>query len=147
MPAADILCDLILLSWNHWEETKPCLESLFATTDVPSRLYIVDNGSEPPVRRFLANIKPRGAIREVIFLQNEKNEGFPAGMNRGIRASSAPYVCLLNNDLLFASGWLRELINVIGTGLNIGVVNPASSTFGEWPKDGESITFEIRKVE
>ena len=43
-------CDLILLSWNQWEETQPCLESLFACTDVPCRLFIVDNGSEPAVR-------------------------------------------------------------------------------------------------
>ena len=39
----EIQCDLVLLSWNHLEETKPCLESLFRTTDVPSRLLIVDN--------------------------------------------------------------------------------------------------------
>ena len=35
-------CDLILSSWNHLEETRPCLESLFRNTDVPARLWIVD---------------------------------------------------------------------------------------------------------
>ena len=83
------VCDLVLLSWNHLEETRPCLESLFETTRVPCRLFMVDNGSEPAVRAFLASVKPRKHIQEVVLLQHETNEGFPRGMNRGIRASSS----------------------------------------------------------
>ena len=132
----DILCDLVLLSWNHLEETRPCLESLFATTTVPARLFIVDNGSEPSVREFLRGVKPRGVVREVVLLQNETNEGFPRGMNRGIRASAAPYVCLLNNDLRFTPGWLEELIEVARTNPGVGVVNPESNTFGNHPPSG-----------
>lgn len=135
----DVICDLVLLSWNHLEETKPCLESLFERTTVPSRLFIIDNGSEPGVREFLRTVKPAGAIREVTFLQNETNEGFPRGMNRGIRASSSPYVCLLNNDLRFSRGWLQEMVAVAGANPAIGVVNPASSTFGDHPPRGMSL--------
>ena len=135
----DVVCDLVLLSWNHLEETQPCLESLFATTTVPSRLFIVDNGSELSVRQFLAGVKPHGAIQQVTLLQSDTNEGFSAGMNRGIRASTAPYVCLLNNDLRFTTGWLEELLAVAASDPAIGVVNPASSTFGDVPRNGESL--------
>ena len=134
----EILCDLVLLSWNHLEETQPCLETLFANTTVASRLFIVDNGSEPSVREFLSKVKPQGSIQNVTLLQNEKNEGFPKGMNRGIKASSAPYVCLLNNDLRFTAGWLEELIAIAKSNPHVGVVNPASSTFGEYPAAGET---------
>lgn len=130
------VCDLVLLSWNHLEETRPCLETLFAFTGVPCRLLIVDNASEPPVREFLAGVTPRGALTEVRLLQNETNEGFPLGMNRGIRASSAPYVCVLNNDLRFTSGWLEEMIRVAQADPTIGVVNPTSNTFGNRPPRG-----------
>lgn len=133
------MCDLVLLSWNHLEVTQPCVESLLDTTSVPCRLLIVDNGSEPDVRAFLSTVKPRGAITEVILLQNEQNEGFPKGMNRGIQASRAPFVCLLNNDLLFTRGWLREMIDVAGADPKIGVVNPASSTFGNLPSGRMSL--------
>jgi GT2 family glycosyltransferase len=133
------VCDLVLLSWNHLEETQPCLESLLQTTRVPCRLFIVDNGSEEDVRRFLATVTPRGAIVEVAVLQNETNEGFPRGMNRGIAQSTAPYVCLLNNDLRFTSGWLQQMIEIAGTHPEIGVVNPASSTFGDFPPSGTSL--------
>lgn len=133
------VCDLVLLSWNHLEETRPCLESLLETTKVPCRLLIVDNGSEAHVREFLRVVKPRGAITEIVLLQNETNEGFPRGMNRGIAASQAPFVCLLNNDLRFTTGWLREMIAVADAHPEIGVINPASSTFGDRPPQGVSL--------
>jgi GT2 family glycosyltransferase len=132
------VCDLILLSWNHLEQTRPCLESLFETVDVPSRLLIVDNGSEPAVRAFLASVAPRGQVTEVALLQNERNEGFPRGMNLGLRASTAPFVCLLNNDLRFTPGWLSEMIRVAEADDSIGLVNPASNTFGHRPAPGAS---------
>ncbi len=133
------LCDLVLLSWNHLEETQPCLESLFQTTKIPCRLFIVDNGSEPHVRTLLASVKPHGSIQEVTLLQQETNEGFPRGMNRGIRASQAPFVCLLNNDLRCTTGWVEELIDVARSNPTIGVVNPTSSTFGNYPPRGISL--------
>lgn len=133
------LCDLILLSWNHLEETKPCLESLFATVKTPARLIIVDNGSEPSVRAFLGSLKPRGAIHDIVVLQNETNEGFPKGMNRGISASRAPFVCLLNNDLEFTEGWLEELLEVARQAPSVGLVNPASNTFAQRPPAGVSL--------
>ena len=133
------VCDLVLLSWNHLEQTRPCLETLFRTTRTPCRLLIVDNGSEPEVRAFLAGVKPQGAIQEVVLLQNETNEGFPRGMNRGIRASAAPFVCLLNNDLRFTPGWLEELLEVARANPSVGVVNPTSNTFGNVPPTGVSL--------
>lgn len=142
----DALCDLVLLSWNHLEQTQPCLESLFETTGVPSRLLIVDNGSEPDVRAFLATIKPRGAIGEVVLLQNDQNEGFPRGMNRGIQASASPYVCLLNNDLRFTTGWLEELLHVAESNPQVGVVNPTSNNFGNRPARGASLEEHARTL-
>ncbi len=133
------VCDLVLLSWNHLEETKPCLESLLASTRVPCRLFIVDNGSEQDVRAFLATVRPQGAIKDVVVLQNEQNEGFPRGMNRGIHASTAPYVCLLNNDLRFTAGWLQEMIEIAQANPTVGVMNPTSSTFGNYPPRGVSL--------
>ena len=143
-----IVCDLVLLSWNHLEETKPCLESLFQSTRLaPSRLIVVDNGSEPPVREFLKTIKPGGSVREVQVIQHETNEGFPRGMNRGIAASRAPYVCLLNNDLLFTPGWLAKMIQVADAHPDIGVLNPVSSTFGNHPPRGISLEAYAESLE
>ena len=136
---AQTVCDLVLLSWNHLEETLPCLESLFASTTLPCRLFIVDNGSEPETRKALAQVQPQGSVHTVTLLQNETNLGFPRGMNRGIAASSAPYVCILNNDLRFTAGWLEELLAIAKTSDDIGLVNPGSSTFGSHPPKGMAL--------
>ena len=133
------VCELILLSWNHLEETRPCLETLFRTTHTPCRLLLVDNASEPAVRAYLASVKPQGAILEVRLLQNETNEGFSRGMNRGIQVSHAPFVCLLNNDLRFTDGWLEELLHAAAAHPDIGVWNPESNTFGNRPRPGGTI--------
>lgn len=133
------VCDLVLLSWNHLDELKSCVESLIVTTHTPSRLLIVDNASEPATRQFLSTITPSGAITDIAVLQNETNEGFPRGMNHGIRASTAPFVCLLNNDLVFTHGWLEEMIAVASAHPEIGVVNPTSNTFGSHAAKGRSL--------
>ena len=143
----DLLCDLVVLSWNHLEQTTPCLESLFECTDVPCRLFIVDNGSEPHVRQFLRGVRPRGAIQEVVLLQSDTNEGFPKGMNRGMRASQAPYVCLLNNDLIVTPGWLSRMIGVAARHPELGVLNPTSDTFGNEPPRGVSLNDHARRLE
>ena len=133
------VCDLVLLSWNHLEETRPCLETLFRTTRTPCRLIIVDNASEPPVRDAMAAVRPQGAIVEVTLVQSETNEGFSRGMNRGLAIARAPFVCLLNNDLRFAEGWLEELLGVAQSHPELGVLNPTSNTFGNRPRPGVSL--------
>jgi len=142
-----VLCDLVLLSWNHLEETRPCIESLLASTRVPSRLIIVDNASEPEVRRYLAQVKPSGQIRQVSLIQSETNEGFPRGMNRGIAESRAPFVCLLNNDIRVTPGWLEAMLEVCRAEPSIGLVNPESNTFGNRPPRGESIESYAKRLE
>ncbi|MBI2870856.1 MAG: glycosyltransferase family 2 protein [Candidatus Omnitrophica bacterium] len=137
MPAPP--CDLILLSWNKLELTRKCLESLFQETDTPAKLIIVDNASEPPVRAFLASVKPRGAIVDVELIQNERNSGYSGGMNAGLKRSGAPLLCLLNNDLVFTQGWLGELIAVAESNPQIGIVNPSSNSVGILPPSGMAL--------
>jgi cellulose synthase/poly-beta-1,6-N-acetylglucosamine synthase-like glycosyltransferase len=57
-------------------------------------------------------------------------------MNRGIQASTAAFVCLLNNDLRFTPGWLEELLDLARRHPDIGVINPESNTFGHVPPPG-----------
>ncbi len=131
------LCDLVLLSWNHPEVTGPCVASLLAHTTVPSRLIIVDQGSDEATRRLLTSLGSTPHV-QVEILWNSSNVGFPRGMNQGLRRGSAPYVCFLNNDLLFPPGWLERLIAVLESDPAIGLVNPSSNTFDITPPRGDS---------
>lgn len=132
MPSAapDVQVDVVLLSWNSMEQLRACIDGMMDHTYIPSRLIIVDNASEPEVRAMLATIKPQGSIQAVQVIQNERNEGFSRGMNAGIQASRAPFVCLLNNDTVPAPGWLARMIEVADQHEDIGILNPDSNTFG-----------------
>lgn len=145
MPSV-IRCDVVVLSWNQLETTQRCLASLVRGTDVPVRLIIVDNGSEPKVRQALQQVRPREAVREVVVIQNDTNEGFARGMNRGLRASRAPYVALLNNDILVTSGWLSRMLEVAEAHPEIGLLDP-DSTFGQRPPPLEALEAHARGLE
>lgn len=126
----EVKCDLILLSWNNLAILKRCVESLMRCTDIPSRLIIVDNGStEVGLREYLTGLKA-GKKMHVEAILNPLNEGFARGANRGMRASNAPYLCLLNNDIVATDGWLEEMIKVAESEPKIGIVNPSSNNFG-----------------
>lgn len=129
------LVDLILLSWNHPEVTRPCVESILANTEVPSRLIIIDQGSNETTREYLKAISSSAQV-DVEILWNPENVGFPRGMNQGLRHGNAPYVCFLNNDILVPPGWLGVLLAVAQSDASIGLVNPASNTFGIRPALG-----------
>ena len=131
-------CDIILLVWNQPAITRRCIESLFACTHRPVRLLIVDNGSDAPTREYLATVVSQGSI-EVIHLHSETNEGFARGMNRGLRASTAPWVCLLNNDVILTEGWLDRMLEVGQAHPDIGLINPVSNTFGDRPASGVTL--------
>ncbi|GEM_PF-984592 len=134
-------CDIILLSWNNPHLLKNCVESVLKNTDSPARLIIVDNGSDAQTVRYLQSLKGTASL-PVEILYNPTNEGFAKGNNRGIRHSTAPYVCLLNNDTVVAPGWLGILIEAAQTNPIIGIVNPTSNSFGGGPSESNLASVE-----
>jgi GT2 family glycosyltransferase len=143
----NFVCDIVLLVFNNITLTKNCIESILNNTDVPSKLIIVDNGSEKNVRDQLSRVKGNDNVKVTIIL-NEKNLGFARGMNIGIRNSNSQFVCLLNNDTIVTPGWLNNMIEVGLKNPGIGVINPASNNFGQYPPKGknlEAYSGELRK--
>ncbi len=138
------VCDIILLSWNKLHFIKPCVESIYKHTTLPIRLLIVDNGSEAETKSYLKSLeqgnvpsKNENISLEIIF--NSDNKGFVGGMNQGMKWSTAPVVCLLNNDTLVTPNWLELCLKAFEQNPQIGVLNPNSSTFGVWPKKNQSV--------
>ena len=132
-------CDIILLSYESPGLLKRCVESILSSTRVKARLIIVDNASrDEEVIRYLQGVHgSSNVVIEKVF--SEENVGFSAGINKGLRLSEAPYVCILNNDCEVTEGWLGEMIMVSKTSGRIGLVNPQSNTFGSRPEEGRSL--------
>ncbi len=132
------VCDVIMLAWNKRETTQRCVESYLLHTQLPTRLILIDNASTDDTAAYFASLKST-PFCEVLTIINVENLGFVRGMNQGITLSSAPYVCLANNDLLFTDGWLEEILAVFAKYPQIGLLNPNSNNLGARIPDGLSL--------
>jgi GT2 family glycosyltransferase len=128
--------------------TRQCLESLWAYTAGRWELVLVENGSRPENRELLGGLALAGnqvwghAPERVVFLSFDRMLGYPAAVNRGIRAARGDYVCLLNNDTeLRTPGWDTLLIETL-EGQGGAIVSPVTdfianpAQLGAWEDGG-----------
>lgn len=131
-------CDIIIPVWNQHTFTKDCIDSIVKNTDIDYRLIIIDNASGDTTRRYLEGLKEMKSP-PVTLIRNEKNIGFVKAANQGIDLSTAPYICILNNDTLATKNWLKIMIDILNSQKDIAIVNPSSNTLGQRPAKGEPI--------
>ena len=82
-----------------------CLEALYAKSDWPIEVIVVDDGPDgQPVQ------EARRAYPQAVVLRNERNLGFTAACNRGLALARTRYAVLLNDDTCVTAGWLRPLV-------------------------------------
>lgn len=125
-------CDIIIPVWNQLEVTRECIDSILKNTNYPYRLIVIDNGSEAPTESYLSGLKENKGL-DLLLIRNDKNLGFVKAVNQGVVVSDAPYLCIMNNDTIAASGWLEEMVDVIEANPSIGLLNPSSNTSGQFP--------------
>jgi GT2 family glycosyltransferase len=115
-----VLCDIITPTYENEEYTVACFNSIKeSTTPGTYRIIWVDNGSinTRRVEKVLSDI-------EHISIKLTKNEGFVGATNRGILASTSPFICLLNNDTVVYKRWLDKLLAVLSADKELGILGP-----------------------
>lgn len=97
---------IVILSFNNFEITKRCVESIRQNIlkDV-YELIVVDNASTDGVQDWLRHQE------DICLIANKENMGFPYGCNQGIAAAGRlSDILLLNNDTIVPENaifWLR----------------------------------------
>lgn len=117
-------CDIIIPIYNQRQDTENCLVGLKRHTDVDYRLILVDNASEAETADWLARVAETGEFGPTLLIRNEVNMGWTGGTNQGLEASTAPYICLLNNDTLPGPGWLSRLLAFFGEKPDLAMISP-----------------------
>lgn len=102
-PAAPVA--VVLVTWNSAAYLPACLESLERLVRPAAELVVVDSGSTDESVACVQRHSPRARIDTAA-----ENVGFCAGNNRGIRATTSPYVLVLNPDTILEPPFLEELL-------------------------------------
>ena len=116
MSDASIDVDVIVLDVDGGAMLRDCLASIGAQTLPPRRVIVFDNGSRTPTA---------GAIR------SEINLGFAGGMNAALQHSNAPFVALINNDVLLDADWLATVADAIARDDKLAAVQTIIRRDGE----------------
>jgi len=114
---ADAKLAIVIVSFNAKADLERCLRSLYeAPPSTPHETVVFDNASSDGSAEAAARW-PR-----VRVLRSERNLGFAAGTNAGIRATSGPLVLLLNSDTIVPPGAIDALVGDLAVREREGVV-------------------------
>jgi N-acetylglucosaminyl-diphospho-decaprenol L-rhamnosyltransferase len=111
--AADV--DVVIVTHNSERTIVSCLESLRDNKHVVS-ITVVDNASTDATLRHIAP--------PVRVVGSTANLGFGAGANRGAAATTAPYLCVLNADLVLRSSAIDHLAEYLESNPSAAIVGP-----------------------
>lgn len=103
------IIDVIVPNYNGRAHLEICLAALqHQTRHADMRVTVVDDASSDDSVAFV-----RANYPDVHLLVLPYNQGFVAGCNAAIAATSGEYVVLLNNDTEAHPSWLAELIGTL----------------------------------
>lgn len=92
--------DFIVLDVDGGAMLRTCIDSIKRQTITPHRIIVFDNGSRTPVE-----------LRDAEVLRSEENLGFAGGVNAAFKHVTAPFVALINNDVVLDEDWLATVLD------------------------------------
>jgi GT2 family glycosyltransferase len=124
-PATEIAHEvsIIIPNWNGGEVFRRCCAAIERErTTVDLELVVVDNGSSDESITFLREFEDRHHWVRCVF--NRDNLLFAKACNQGYALSRAPWIALINNDVVIESGALRGLLDHGLAHPEVGIVSP-----------------------
>jgi GT2 family glycosyltransferase len=107
MMRSDPLLSILIVNWNTSESLANCLHHISEAVDgLPFQAIVVDNDSSDGSLQML-----RQEFAWVTCIPVKRNLGYGAGMNLAIRRARAPYVLLLNPDVVPQRGSITTLVS------------------------------------
>jgi len=120
---------VVILNWNKSSDTIDCLESISRIRFSNYKVVVVDNGSIDDSALIIRQSYPW-----VTLIESEKNLGFAAGNNLGIRVAlgdKPDYLLLLNNDTIVSPDLIDTLVSAIDDDPSIGIAGPTINYFDQ----------------
>lgn len=119
---------IVIVNWNTCALLRGCLESVYASHGVTSRVIVVDNASDDGSAALVRDEFPQAGL-----IANAENVGYPRANNQGLRAlgfergggADAPrYALALNPDTVLPPDALRAMVAYVDTRPEVGAAGP-----------------------
>jgi len=116
---------IIILNFNDQHFLPECLDSLEKQTLKDFEIILVDNGSDYhshlELIKILNQYKNNLAIK---LVQSKYNLFFAGGNNKGLKYTGGKYICLLNNDTVVNSDFVKKSIKCMESLTSFGFMSP-----------------------
>ncbi|MGZ9932756.1 glycosyltransferase family 2 protein [Streptomyces sp. NC-S4] len=112
--------DFMLPYYGDVRLMQDAVRSVLAQTDRDFRLVVIDDGKEPDVPGWFAQL---GDDR-VHYTRNEQNLGITKNFQKCVRMSAADYVVIMGCDDLLHPHYLETVRAIVGAHPGIGMVQP-----------------------
>ena len=116
---------VIIPTYNSDQFLEKALQSVFNQTFTDYEIIVVDDGSIDQTRQVIAN------YRDKINYIYQENGGPSKARNRGIRASSAPYIAFLDADDMWLPSKLEQQIAIFHQRPELGMVSTNAFSFND----------------
>lgn len=119
---------IMMVTYNRLDLTRQTLDSLFASTDYPFHLYVVDNASSDSTVEFLHQIcaeklSENGFLKAYTIKKNDVNQGIAYGRNQALQLTqNEEWLSTIDNDVCLPHGWLTEAIDIIRKNPKFGAI-------------------------
>lgn len=110
---------VVIVSWNTRELLLNTLHSFLPVDELDCEVIVVDNASSDGSSEAV-----RSEFPDAKLICNATNLGFARGVNCGLRASSHPYVLLLNSDTLVVDDAIQMLVAYASAHPEAGIIGP-----------------------
>jgi len=115
---------VVIVTHDHAETLAACLGAVEGLEPAPARVVVIDNASTDGSAE-IAEKRPGDLATTIV--REERNTGFAAASNRGIAATSEPWILLLNPDCAPRPDLARRLLDAVAghpKAARIGAVSP-----------------------
>lgn len=128
---------IVILNYHNKNLAKELLKNL-VELNLPYQheIIVVDNASYDGLKEIIAENFP-----QVKFIQSDRNGGFAAGNNLGIKQAQGKYIMIMNPDLAVLSDAITRLYQYMEDNPDVGLAGPrlinadksVQSSCTDWP--------------
>jgi N-acetylglucosaminyl-diphospho-decaprenol L-rhamnosyltransferase len=110
----------VIVNYRSYDELSAALAALRSEkVSDPVEIVVVDQESDASRAKAV-----QARFPNITFIENPRNDGFAAGVNRGARETTARYLIVLNPDTVVQPGLIEKLASWLDTHADAAVVGP-----------------------